>query len=221
MDAGGKFRRRILLVDDDVEFVHRCSEMLSSHGYEVLTTADGFGALQVLRGAQPDVIVTELDLQHMSGFELLSVVRTRFPSIAVIALSDEYTPVNVPDEAICDVFIGKGQNVEFEVTAEAERLVSESPLRASRPRASVAPVWIPKSTSGYIILTCPECLRSFSAPQPLTTTRKESCVFCGAEVPFQVSSLQASQGAAAESPAIRSRQLRAVSEKLRDKRRLK
>jgi len=42
----------------------------------VLTAGDGFSALRILRGAQPDLIVTELDLQHMSGFELLSVVRT-------------------------------------------------------------------------------------------------------------------------------------------------
>jgi CheY-like chemotaxis protein len=190
MDADARFRRRILLVDGDVEFAQRCSEMLCSRGYEVLTVRDGFGALQVLRSGQPDVLVTELDLQHLSRFELLSAVRTRFPSIAVIAMSDEYTPITVPDEAICDAFVAKSQNTEFELTAEVERLLDESPLRASRPKASVVPVWIPKSTSGYIILTCPECLRSFSAPQPLTTTRKESCVFCSADVPFQVSSLQ-------------------------------
>jgi CheY-like chemotaxis protein len=213
MDADAKFPRRILLVDGDTEFSRRCSTALAS--------SDGFAALQVLRGAQPDLLITELDLQRMSGFELLSVVRTRFPSIAVIALSSEYTPLTVPDEAICDAFLAKGQNLDFELAAEAERLVSESPLRGSRPKATVAPVWIPKSTSGYIILTCPECLRSFSAPQPVTTSAKESCVFCTADVPFQVSSIPISPGPPPESPLIRSRQLRTASQKLRDKRRFK
>lgn len=221
MDANGRFRRRILCVDSDAEFVRRCATALRSRGYEVLTASDGFAALQVLRGGQPDLLITELNLQRMSGFELLSVVRNRFPSIGVIAVSGEYTAVTVPDEAICDTFLTKGPNLDFELAAEAERLITESPVRGSRPKTTVAPVWIPRTGSGYIILTCPECLRSFSAPQPATTAAKESCVFCSADVPFQICSVPASARFPPEPPQIRSRQLRTVSQKLRNKRRFK
>lgn len=107
-------------------------------GYEVLTATDGFAALQVLRGGQPDLLVTELNLQRMSGFELLSVVRSRFPGIGVIAVSSEYTAVTVPDEAICDTFLTKGPNLDFELVAEAERLISESPVRGSRPKTTAS-----------------------------------------------------------------------------------
>jgi CheY-like chemotaxis protein len=228
MDVDAQFRRRILLVDGEAEFIESCTAALCSRGYEVLTARDGFEALKVLRGAQPDLLITELDLQHMSGFELLSVIRTRFPGIAVIVLSSEYTPTSMPPEAICDAFIAKSPNLAFELAAEADRLVSESPLRGSRPKATVAPVWIPRTTTGYIILTCPECLRSFSAEQPVMTTAKESCVFCAADVPFQLSPIAASPVRLSESLTVRSRQLRAkakemvaISQKLREDRRLK
>jgi|ERR1041385_8143453 CheY-like chemotaxis protein len=221
MEADAQFRRRILCVDSDAEFLRRWKTALRTSGYEVLTASDGFAALQVLRGGQPDLLITELNLQRMSGFELLSVVRSRFPSIGVIAVSSEYTAVTVPDEAICDTFLSKGPNLDFELAAEAERLITESPVRGSRPKTTVAPVWVPKSASGYIILTCPECLRSFSAPQTRTTIGKESCVFCSSDVPFKMSSVPASPEPPRESALIRSSHLCTVSRKLRNERRSK
>jgi|SRR6185437_9233442 hypothetical protein len=76
----------------------------------------------------------------MSGFELLSVIRTRFPGITVIVLSSEYTPTSMLPEAICDAFLAKSPNLDFELAAELDRLLKESPLRGSRPKATVAPV---------------------------------------------------------------------------------
>ena len=102
-----QFPRRVLLVDSDSRFCQRCSGKLRKQGYEVLAANDGFAALLVLRGGNPDLIIAELSLPRMSGFELLSIVRSRFPQIAVIAISGEYTPVTVPYQAICDAFIAK------------------------------------------------------------------------------------------------------------------
>lgn len=227
MDADAQFRRRILLVDGDAPFLQTCSNMLHQQGYEVLTAQDGFAALCILRGGHPDLVITELDLPRMSGFELLSVVRSRFPQIAVIALSNEFTPVSVPHEAICDSFLAKGPNLHFELIEETRRLISESPLRGTRAKSEIAPVWIPHSTTGYIVLTCPECLRSFSAVQPPKPgVANETCVCCGAKVPFDMSSVEVSPAPPPASTEVRlhraqaqSRQLRAEAQILRAKRR--
>lgn len=88
-------------------------ERVSRPRYEVITANNGFEALQVLRGAHPDIVASELNLPHMSGFELLAVIRKRFPAIAVIALSDEYTSATVPHETICDAFIPKVENINL------------------------------------------------------------------------------------------------------------
>lgn len=186
--TGGRFRRRILLVDSSEALLLDCSNALLAEGYEVITARNGFEALNALRGARPDVLVTELNLPHMSGFELLSVIRKRFPVISVIATSGEYTAVTVPRAAICDAFIPKSENFFPELIKEASALIRESPVRGSQPKAHVAPVWIPHSAAGYIVLTCPECLRSFSASEPPSASaHEEICVFCGTKLQFRMS----------------------------------
>lgn len=206
--AAGQFPRRILLVDSDTDFLQVCSNALRRQGYEVLTAEDGFGALHILRGAQPDVLVTELNLPRMSGFELLSVIRSRFPAISVVALSGEYTVATLPNEAICDAFFPKDPNIRFELVEQVRRLVSDSPVRSSRAKGDFAPVWIPRSTVGYLVLTCPECLRSFSAAQPKSTPANETCLFCGANVQFQMSSFEGAPIPPPESAGLRSRIVR-------------
>lgn len=210
-----QFRRRILLVDSDRRFLKACAHTLRRKGYEVLIAEDGFAALVVLRGARPDMLITELTLPRMSGFELLSIVRTRFPNIAVIAMSDEYTPLTMPHEAVCDAFLAKGPNLNFELTEEVEQLISQSPIRASRAKSEVAPVWIPHSNTGYIVLTCPECLRSFSALEPKAGAAIETCICCGASVPFEMSSVAALPVPHAQSSLSRARKARAKSRELR------
>lgn len=225
-DAGESagFQHRILLVDADAHFLQLCSDMLRREGYQVLIADDGFAALCALRRALPDLLVTELNLPRMSGFELLSIVRGRFPHIAVIALSSDYTPVTVPHEAICDGFLAKGPNLDFELIQETQRLIGESPLRGSRAKSELAPVWIPHSSSGYVVLTCPECLRSFSALQPGPGPASETCLCCGAKVPFQMSSVEAPPAPPPTSVEerlhrafVKSRQLREEGHKLRSR----
>lgn len=189
MKTGGRFRRRVLLVDSNEALLLGCSDALLAEGLEVITASNGFEALNILRGAHPDLLVTELNLPHMSGFELLSVVRKRFPLISVIATSSEYTAITVPHETICDVFVPKSAKFFSELIGEARSLISESPIRSSQPKARVAPVWIPRSASGYIVLTCPECLRSFSVSEPQASSGHDICVFCSTDVPFRMGGL--------------------------------
>jgi CheY-like chemotaxis protein len=185
-----EFRRRVLLVHGDQKFLDECSAELRLRGYEVLMAREGFEALCVLRGGVPEVLISELDLPRMSGFELLAVVRTRFPQIAVIATSGEYTSHSLPVETTCDAFVAEGPNMIFELMEAVHTAISDSPVRGSRPKSQSASVWIPRSSTGYIILTCPECLRSFSVVQPkadMDKTLHETCVSCGARVMFSIS----------------------------------
>ena len=84
------FNYRLLLVDDEPAILNTCAAILERKGYEVRTACDGFAALAELRRSLPDVIISDLGMSNMSGFELLSVVRRRFPHIPVIAMSGEF-----------------------------------------------------------------------------------------------------------------------------------
>ena len=208
MDSEKQFRHRILLADSDPECLQTCSNQLRNEGYEVITASNGFEALHVLRGAIPDLLITDLSLSQMSGFELLSVVRKRFPQITAIAISGNYEPANVPSEALCDGFVTKAPNFCFELMGQVRKLMLRVPIRASRSRTDTVPVWIPRPTAGYIVLTCPECLRSFSVLEPKASPAFEACVFCGAQVQFQMSVMEQAPEAPRESLQLRSRKLR-------------
>ena len=97
-----KFSQHSNIMDDRGEAKMPKSAELRKRGHEVLMAREGFEALCVLRGAVPEVLIAELDLPRMSGFELLSVVRTRFPQIAVIATSGAYTAHSLPIETTAD-----------------------------------------------------------------------------------------------------------------------
>ena len=101
------FHYRILVVDDD-EQIRQVSELvLSQCGYEVRTASHGFEALALMRKAVPDLIVSDLNMPNMSGFELLSIVRRRFPQLPVIAITGEYS-TSEPEGLLADAIFHKG-----------------------------------------------------------------------------------------------------------------
>lgn len=213
MGSEKQFRHRILLADSDPECLQTCSNQLRSEGYEVIIASNGFEALHALRGATPDLLITDLSLSQMSGFELLSVVRKRFPQITAIAMSGNYEPANVPSETLCDAFVAKAPNFCFELMEQVRTLMRMAPVRASRAKTDTVPVWIPRPTAGYIVLTCPECLRSFSVVEPKASPTVELCVFCGGKVRFEMSVVEQAVEPPPESLQLRSRKAREQARK--------
>jgi CheY-like chemotaxis protein len=100
-----QFDYRMLIVDDDAVFCEIADELFSSLGYTVRCADDGFQALAMMKQALPDIIVCDLNLPRMSGFELLSIFRRRFPQIPVIAMSGEYVADDLPAGVIADAYM--------------------------------------------------------------------------------------------------------------------
>jgi CheY-like chemotaxis protein len=183
---------RILVVDDDPSIREIMARVLEGIGYNVSTAEHGFDALLQLRMVTPDVIISDLNMPQMSGFEFLSVVRRRFPGIPVVAVSGAYeSRDDVPGGVIADAFYAKGQHLGELLRTVAE-LIRTAPAQAMNHHRQSAPVWIPrngKDSKGvpYIVLTCTECLRSF----PLSVLREDvqeiqetPCLFCAVPVRY-------------------------------------
>ena len=158
--------RDIVVVDDDAVLLSVLSELLKEHGYAVRTASDGFAALAVIRDRVPDVLLSDLNMPRMSGFELLSVVRRRFPTIAVIAMSGAHAGLTVSPGIAADGFYPKGVRSVFgllDILRDIDRLE----IRQSRRAA--APIWIPElplhqGDLSATAVSCPECLRVFFHP---------------------------------------------------------
>ena len=83
-------KHQILLVDDELGVRESLTMLLTIAGYDVTTAANGFDALLQFKRTIPDVVISDLNMPEMSGFEFLSVVRRRFPQIPVVAISGAY-----------------------------------------------------------------------------------------------------------------------------------
>jgi chemosensory pili system protein ChpA (sensor histidine kinase/response regulator) len=81
--GGGRARataertRRVLLVDDSVSVRRFVGHMLERAGFQVLTANDGAEALQQLGEAVVDVVVTDLEMPRVNGYELIEDLRRR------------------------------------------------------------------------------------------------------------------------------------------------
>jgi CheY-like chemotaxis protein len=180
-------KHEILLVDDNEAVRDSIGSLLSSAGYDVSLAENGFDALLQLRKAFPAVIISDLNMPQMSGFEFLSVVRRRFPRISVIAMSGAYDFGDaIPGGVVADVFFPKGRGTMDELLRDVGDLIRTSAARALDHQRESAPVWIPrngKDSRGipYVVLTCTECLRSFPlsvVTEDLQRIQETSCFFC-------------------------------------------
>ena len=181
------FKYRILVVDDEPLVRETSALVLADEGHEVRTAGDGFEALVELRQALPDLIISDLSMPNMSGFELLSVIRRRFPHIPVIAISGKYE-VTKPPGVIADCYFIKSHYTPEELFANISELLRDGPVRPHVEKPGKAPVWIPRNASGYVVITCTACLRSFSVSEKELTGGAEvqeiPCDFCN--MPIQV-----------------------------------
>lgn len=187
-DNIAQFQYRILIADADERQLVTFSKLLAKEGHEVRAALDGFEALAVMRGSLPDLLISALRMPNMSGFELLSVMRRRFPGVSVIAFSSEVTPVMAPD-VLCDQYIEKGPNLRIKLVAAVRGVLARSPLRGQPAKIDKVPVWFPRPTNGYIVLTCPNCLRSFPLMTQHIVVGKDAaspCGYCGEEIKYHI-----------------------------------
>src|ERR1700746_1732294 len=122
----GNFHYRLLVIDDEPHSRDLVQSSLSTKGYEVCVAKDGFAALAQLHGALPDLIVSDLKMPNMSGFEFLSVARRRFPQIPTIAVSGEFHPPVEPLGVLADAFFCKPFSFE-ELLAKIADLLRDAP----------------------------------------------------------------------------------------------
>ena len=190
MDPSRLFKCRVLVVEDDPLVLETTSAVLHSFGFSVRTAEDGFVALKILREVLPDIILCDLRMPGMSGFELLSIVRRRFPHIPTIAISGEYVLASMPLGLLVDHFFQKGEYTPEQLLSKIKELIAASPIRPHLGKHDRVPLWIPRKDADYVVVTCPECLRSSSIEDDAVNEdlHETDCVACGATIRYLVDS---------------------------------
>jgi DNA-binding NtrC family response regulator len=78
---------RILVVYDEQGVRFSLSEVLKADGHEVGTAEHATAALQVMEAALPDLVITDVRMPAVDGFELLDIVRRTYPNVAVAMIT--------------------------------------------------------------------------------------------------------------------------------------
>ena len=125
---------RALVVEDDPNIVDLIRSNLAVRGFDSVVSADGTRALQLLETEEPDIVLLDLMLPEVDGFELCRQIREQ-SSVAIIVVSarggerDKVTALNVG----ADDYMTKPFSIE-ELLARIT-----ATLRRTRPAASTEP----------------------------------------------------------------------------------
>lgn len=185
------FAPRVLLVDDEPILNETLSAVLKSCGFVCRSAGDGFEALRLLRETPPDILISDLRMPNMSGFELLAIIRRRFPQIAVIVISGEFIANVESSGLLMNAFFQKGHYTPRQLIDTMRELYKECPIRPPLAKPTHAPLWINRRNNEYLLATCTECLRSFpidkdeAAGEGLQTAE---CPSCGTTITYAVDS---------------------------------
>ena len=85
--------QKILVVDDDKEFLEELRALLVRTGYDVTAVSESASAVKIARETKPDLILLDLKMSAVSGFEVAEGLR-HFPetrATPIIAMTGFYT----------------------------------------------------------------------------------------------------------------------------------
>ena len=180
----GKLKPKLLIVDDEPVTRTLLTQIFSNLGHDVKTAEDGFSALEQIREDVPDILLSDLNMPGMSGFELLSVVRRRIPEIYVIATSGAFTGDGVPHGIAADAFYEKATGLP-----SLFQLMQSAALPEQAPRtgpSASTPIWISPterdaSSKARVLIGCTQCLRAFSLAVDAAdfVIHEAVCIYCG------------------------------------------
>jgi len=107
---------KLLVVDDNKDVVETLQRRLTKEGYEVSAAYDGEEALQKVKEADPDIILLDLMMPKLNGFEVLKEVREKFKDrwrpIIIISAKDELESMQKCYSMEADHYLTKPCSIE-------------------------------------------------------------------------------------------------------------
>jgi len=85
-------KNNILLVDDNINYLHLISMLLESKGFDVTITENGIKALEILEKNGFGMIITDFNIPYMNDIKLAMKVREQYPDINVVIITNNFSP---------------------------------------------------------------------------------------------------------------------------------
>ncbi|MBI1805370.1 MAG: response regulator [Ignavibacteriae bacterium] len=105
---------RILVAEDDTQLRESLDHHLSEQGYDVTSASDGNEAIPLIHGREFHLVILDLKMPYIDGFEILKFIKSTFPNTKVIVLT-AYADLMTTERCKslnADEVIGKPYNVQ-------------------------------------------------------------------------------------------------------------
>jgi response regulator RpfG family c-di-GMP phosphodiesterase len=79
--------KKILIVDDEVQILKALSRMFLETNYEIFTAENGMEAIKLIESSEIDMVISDMRMPILDGYQLLSIVKEKYPKIIRIILS--------------------------------------------------------------------------------------------------------------------------------------
>ncbi|HXW68631.1 MAG TPA: response regulator, partial [Dissulfurispiraceae bacterium] len=118
---------RILAVDDNEESLYMLTTLLRGNGYEVIAACDGIAALDILKTQRADLIMSDILMPRMDGFQLCRTVKSdptlrEIPFVFYTATYTEKRDIDLAMSLGAQRFLIKPLDVDVVLQAVAEVL---------------------------------------------------------------------------------------------------
>ncbi|PIW65364.1 MAG: hypothetical protein COW12_02250 [Candidatus Omnitrophica bacterium CG12_big_fil_rev_8_21_14_0_65_45_16] len=86
--------KKIVLIDDDTDFLELCAKRLRHHGFHVELFDDPAAAMKAIRSERPDLVISDVKMPGLNGFEVCDCLRSQtktsqVPIILMTGLKDK------------------------------------------------------------------------------------------------------------------------------------
>ena len=132
---------KILVVEDNALNIKLFCDLLAAHGHEPEGVTDSRFALDAARAFMPDLVITDIQLPHVSGLELMALIRgdAQLRNVPIMAVT-AYAGVG-DDERIraagAQAYVSKPISV-LRFAEAVEELLEAGPIRDSKPTTNEA-----------------------------------------------------------------------------------
>ncbi len=131
MSAAGK--GKILLIEDDAALRSLYADTFAADGYTVLTAWDGEQGLDMVRTEKPDVVLLDLVLPKLPGFEVLKSIRAdagiRDTIVLILSVMGEQRHIQKAKDLGANGYAVKGSNTPNEVLVKIQALLTKPEVK--------------------------------------------------------------------------------------------
>jgi len=129
---------RILVVDPEESIRETLSKIVNPMGFEVVATSQGKEALEILNRESIYILITNIAMPEMDGFELMKTIRTKFPSLPILCMNGPASPYPYTDVVASGAtdYINKPFTID-EMTAKLNRIIRDKDVIRELTQKSV------------------------------------------------------------------------------------